>query len=72
MDEYLTKELLLPRGGELITARVLKRTRDGDGIPTGCRNSNPILDTRQYEVQFPDGPVDTYTANVIAEKLTDS
>jgi hypothetical protein len=69
MDEYLSKELHLPRGGELVTARVIKRSRDGDGLVTGCRNSNPILDTRQYEVEFPDGSVDTYTANVIAENL---
>jgi hypothetical protein len=27
LDEYLTKEVLLPRGGELVTARVLKRTK---------------------------------------------
>jgi hypothetical protein len=70
MDEYLTKELLLPRGGDLITARDLKRTRDGDGIPTGCQNSNSILDNRQYKVELPDGSVDTYTANAIAENLT--
>jgi hypothetical protein len=70
MDEYLSKTLYLPRGGELVTARVAKRTRDGDEVPTGCRNSNPILDTRQYEVEFPDGSIDIYTANVIVENLT--
>lgn len=59
----------LPRGGELATARVVRRTRDGDGLPTGCRNSNPILDTRQYKVKVPDGSVDTYTSKVIAENL---
>jgi hypothetical protein len=48
---------------------VIKRSRDGDGLWTGCRNSNPILDTRQYEVEFFDGSVDTYTANVIVENL---
>jgi hypothetical protein len=69
LDEYLTKEVLLPRGGELVTARVLKRTRDGDGIPTGSRHQNPILDTREYEVEFPDSSIETYTANVIAENL---
>jgi Reverse transcriptase (RNA-dependent DNA polymerase) len=69
MDEYLHKELELPRGGELAKARVLKRSRDGDGIPTGYRHENSILDTRQYEVEFQDGSIDTYTANVIAENL---
>jgi hypothetical protein len=72
MDEYVSKELYLPRGGDLVTARVLQRTRDGDGFPTGHRNSNPILDTRQYEVEFTDGSIDTYTANVIAENMATS
>jgi hypothetical protein len=69
LDEYLTAELLLPQGGELVRARVVKRKRDGDGIPVGKRNSNPILDTRQYDVEFPDGSLDTFTANTIAENL---
>ena len=69
LDEYLAREVLLPRGGELVKARVLKRTRDGDGVPTGYRHQNPILDTRQYEVEFPDDSIGTYTANVIAENL---
>jgi hypothetical protein len=61
--------LCLPRGGELATARVIKQTCDGYGVPTGSGNSNPILDTRQYEVEFPDGSINIYTANVIAENL---
>jgi hypothetical protein len=68
MDEYLSKELYLPRGGELATARVIRRSRDWD-VPTVSRNSNSILDTQQYEVKFLDGSVDTYTANLIAENL---
>jgi hypothetical protein len=30
---------------------------------------NPILDTRVYDVEFPDGRVDKYAANVIAESM---
>jgi Reverse transcriptase (RNA-dependent DNA polymerase) len=70
LDEYLSKDVLLPRGGQLVKARVLKRTRDGDGIPKGSRHRNPILDTREYEVEFPDNSVSTYTANIIAENLS--
>jgi hypothetical protein len=69
LDEYLPMEVLLPRGGELVTARVLKCTRDGDGTPTGYRHQNPILDTREYEVKFPDSSIGAYTANVIAKNL---
>jgi hypothetical protein len=70
MDKYLFKELELPRGGEFAKARVLKRSRDRDGVPTVYRHENSILHTRQYEVEFKDGSVDTYTANVIAENLS--
>jgi hypothetical protein len=71
MDKYLSKELHLPRGGEFAKEHVLKRSRDGDGIPTGHRHENSILDTQQYEVEFQDGSIDTYTANVIAENISD-
>jgi hypothetical protein len=57
LDEYLHQKLLLPRGGELVTARVIKRTRDGDGVPVGTRHANPVLDSRKYEVEFDGGSV---------------
>jgi hypothetical protein len=69
MDKYLSKELHLPRGGEFAKGRVLKRSSDGDGIPTVHRHENSILDTRQYKVEFQDGSIDTYTANDIADNL---
>ena len=30
---------------------------------------NPILDTRTYEVEFPDGQTAKYSANIIAENM---
>jgi hypothetical protein len=35
----------------------------------GRANANPMLDTRTYEIEFPDGRSDEYTANVIAENM---
>ena len=35
----------------------------------GRRNANPILDTREYVIEMPDGSVAEYTTNVIAENL---
>ena len=35
----------------------------------GTANRNPILDTRTYEVEFPDGSVSEYAANTIAENM---
>ena len=63
-------ELALPRGGgEVELGRVVKRLRDKDGLPIGTANDNPILDTRVYEVEFPDGHRASLAANAIAENL---
>jgi hypothetical protein len=35
LDEYLTAELLLPQGGEVVKERGIKRLHDGDGVPGG-------------------------------------
>jgi len=40
-----------------------------DGFPIGKQNNNPILDMHVYEVQFPDGHMEEFAANVIAESL---
>jgi hypothetical protein len=50
LDEYLSAKLLLPVGGERVPATVLKRRLDLDDKPIGKRNSNPKLDTREYDV----------------------
>jgi hypothetical protein len=68
-NEYLTAEVLLPSMGTVVKAKVTGRKRDADGNPIGKRNANPILDTREYEVEFPDGATDVFTANIIAENL---
>jgi len=68
-DSYLGAELLVPHGDTYISGRVMKRIRDDEGNPIGQRHQNPLLDTRQYEVQFQDGSTSEYTANLIAENL---
>lgn len=68
-DQYLATEVLLPHGGEMKKGKVTARKRDAEGNPVGLRNNNPILDTRQYQVEFPDGEIASYAANVIAENL---
>ena len=68
-DQYLTAKVLLPHGGELKQATVRGRKHDADGVPVGKRHPNPILDTRQYEVEFPDGSTEALAANLIAENI---
>jgi hypothetical protein len=68
-DNYLHAEVLLPRGDTTQTGRVIGRKRDAFGNPVGIENPNPILDTRVYQVEFPDGDISEYSANVIAENM---
>ena len=49
--------------------KVKRHARNNDGELTGTCNTNPILDTRTYEVEFPDGELKTYSANVITENM---
>ena len=53
----------------MLTGTVKQRKIDELGVPTGHRNNNPILDTRMYLVEFPDGAELEYTANTIAENM---
>ena len=69
LDQYLSAQVLVPVAGELVRGKVIARKRDHNGNPIGVRHSNPILDTRQYEVELPNGEINTYTANLIAEYM---
>jgi len=68
-DTYLGAELLVPSVDNFIVGRVVKQVRDGDGNPVGQRHNNPILDTRQYEVQFGNGSTVKYMVNLVAENM---
>jgi hypothetical protein len=68
-DKYLAAAVLLPHGGEQVQAKVMGRKRASDGTPVGAAHSNPILDTHEYKVPFPDGSTDCYAANMIEESL---
>jgi hypothetical protein len=68
-DQYISAQVIIPKGGQQILGTVLSRKRDIHGNPIGKANPNPIFDTRIYQVQLPDGRVEEFTANVIAECL---
>lgn len=68
-DDYIGVHVLLPIGSEHLTGIVKRRHQDAERNLYGKQNANPILDTRKYEVQMPDGSVETYGANIIAENI---
>jgi hypothetical protein len=66
-DQYITAQVLIPTDGHEILGQVISRKRDSEGNPIGKGNSNPKVDTRLYQVMFPDGNVVEYSENVITE-----
>jgi DNA-binding HxlR family transcriptional regulator len=69
-DEYLTAEVLLPAHGGIFLKALVKGCKlDSDGALICTRNANPLLDSRQYDVEFPDGSTEAFTANLITENL---
>ena len=69
-DRYLGLNVLLPQHGRLQEARIVSRKRTNDGkMLFGHENPNPLLDSRIYNVEFPDGGVGEFTTNTIAESL---
>ena len=72
LDEFIGANVVIPGstpGIEPVIAVIKGRKRDHDGNVIGRANANPILDSRIYELQFPDGRVEDYAMNVIIENL---
>ena len=68
-DNYVSAELQLANGDRMERAKVLRRHRNADGDTIGTRDDNPVLDTRVYDVEFSDGSIKQYAANIIAENM---
>ena len=70
LDEYISAKVLLPnRKGMEVLCTVKGRKRNADSVAIGEYHQNPILDTRIFQVEHPDGRVEEYATNVIAESL---
>ena len=68
-DTMLNTELMLPNGDSYKQAKVVRRTIGSDGTTHGSYHQQPELNTMTYDVEFGDGLVKEYTANVIADEL---
>ena len=68
-DNYVNASLMLPRGNSLAHRTVIGGKRDARSNPIGNANTNPIMDSRVYRVEFDDGEVCELTTNVIAESM---
>jgi hypothetical protein len=68
-DRILHSEVSLQLGEKMTTGKVTQRAVGPDGTTAGTYDSNPYLNSMIYEVEFPDGQVKEYAANVIAENM---
>jgi hypothetical protein len=60
-DQYVGAHVRVPIGNEIKSGKVIWRN-----TVRRRANSKPMLDTRNYKIQFPDGRSDESTPNVIA------
>jgi hypothetical protein len=68
-DHYVGTEVNLSIGDKVMSGKVQQCKREADGSLKGTVYPNPILDSCTYEVEFPDGQVVEYSANIIAENM---
>ncbi len=68
-DQLLTAEVYLPQGDKMKHGKVTGYKRDNNGLLIGKSNPNPLLNSRMYRVEFTDGTVQDYAANIIAEAI---
>ena len=68
-DKIINAEVMIQNGDEMTMGKVTRRSLDADGRMTGTYHDNPFLNTITYDVEFPDGQVKEYGANIIAENM---
>ena len=68
-DKIINAEVMIQNGDEMVMGKVTRRSLDADGRMTGTYHDNLFLNTITYDVEFPDGQVKEYGANIIAENM---
>ena len=69
-NAYVNTEILMPQNWDVMqSACVIGCSTDEEGNPIGQYDPNPMLNTRVFDIMFPNGANQQYLANVIAESL---
>ena len=66
---YIGAEILPSRGDQMTRGHAVARSKDTNENLIGRSDTNPILDTRTYQVEFAGGEVTELTTNVIAKSM---
>ena len=68
-DYLIHAEVLLPKDESMTNAKVKGRSKGINGEQVGTYDPNPLLNSIVYDVEFPDGEIKQYSANIIAENM---
>ena len=68
-DRIINAEVHLQLGDNYQKAKVIGRAIGPDGLVAGEYDDNPMLNSIVYDVEFPDGTIREYSANLIAENM---
>jgi hypothetical protein len=68
-DGYIGAEVNLPHQGLNCSRTVQRQACNDEGALEGTANPNLILDTRTYQVEFNNGELAPFSANLIAEHM---
>ena len=65
----ISADVLLPQGQVPQLSKLLRQYVDDNGKLIGNHNENALLNNLVYDVELPDGDVNKYAADIIAETL---
>ena len=68
-DKLISARVSLPISGTQRKGCIIRSKRDHAGNPLGKYSSNPYHDTSLYDVEFNDGHVESFAANLTAEHI---
>ena len=72
LDNLIGSQVKLPDKGDIpLLVTVKKSKRDSHAQPVGRAGNDPVLDSRIYEFEYPDGRVEEYSMNTILENLVE-
>ena len=70
LDAYIGAKLVVPGQDSVpVLPTIFKRKRYSQGLAVGKVNTKPILDSRMYEFEYPQGRIEEYSVNSILESL---
>ena len=72
VDEHIGQQIQLNKNDYPVLVKIVSRQQDAAGSLIGRKNPDPKLDSRIYNVQYPDGHFERYSTNVLSEALNET